>query len=471
MRCFIWRRCQIVRKPRELFAARFFSSFDNVVGNHYSEEPMYPPIKRTSPKEEERMKYAEMVKALPTAPEKIHMVNPDERPWSTPERTWHRPWMRPLIEPRRSYRISCPPDGYNLLPFYKYVTNTHVVSGLPPLYDRVDVGAETANFKAYFVEMLSQELSLATGSEHLDGESACNHFLGHLVNGAVAYFSTTHHHLCTAQVDQVAPCEAFWVRGGFESLYPIGEEPTVRLPGDAYPGWGELAFSYSENVCSQIRTAYPLRPFITKEEAIGYPLVNSEVIYTPDLIGLQIRDGPLRMAPGFEYGDPQEFGLVTTRSFGSLYSNLARWEAEPEEEHECILSAGIGTCFSWLIGQAHFLGFTQYNDLTYPLCGQAILTDLKKWYFFVYQLNTIGLLDAGRPEVANVCWFKGPLKLFDAFSPKGEFENLNDEIISSCLRFFLADVERKPNFKLRPFLKERASSYGLFREWTDYKED
>ncbi|KFD52225.1 hypothetical protein M514_06938 [Trichuris suis] len=464
MRHLLWKRWQGLHRPSRHFGCRFFSSFDNVAGPHYSEKPIYPPVKRTSPDEEERMKFAEIVKALPTAPEKMHMVSPDERPWTVAEKTWHRPWMRPLIEPRRSYKISCPPDAYNLLPFYKYVTNTHVINGLPPFYDRMDVGAEAAQFKPYFVDMLSQELSLGAASNRSVNESTCN-FFTHLSLGIITSFSTTRNHLSTAQVDQDSPCEAFWIRGGFKSLYPDGEKSQNRLTGDAYPGWGELAFSYSENVCSQVRTAYPLRPFVTKEEAVSNPSVNNDVMYTPELIGLKIRDDPLRMAPGFEYGDPQEFGLVTTRSFGDLYANLSRWEAEPEEEHECILSAGIGTCFAWLIGQAHFLGFTQYNDITYPLCGQAILTDLRKWYFFAYQMNTISLVDAAQPIAPNICWFKGPVKLFDVFNSKGEFENFNDEVINCCLRFFFADLEENPNFELRPYLKEEEEPYPIFREW------
>ena len=61
-------------------------------------------------------------------------------------------------------------------------------------------------------------------------------------------------------------------------------------------------------------------------------------------------------------------------------------------------------------------GFSTFNDMTYPLVTQTVITNGKLWSFYVYQLNT-SLLHAEHTSNNprhNLCWGTPELKLFEA---------------------------------------------------------
>ncbi|KRY41351.1 28S ribosomal protein S30, mitochondrial [Trichinella spiralis] len=406
--------------------SRCFSVFNDPEDEHFCKEPVYPKLvtpvncKTIQAVIRDRKEFAELVKSIPDAPSKIHIVSPVERAWSTAELRWHRPWMKPLIEPRKIYKLACPPAHYNALPFYKYVTKTCTVEGLPKFYDNVEVNDAIQEFKKIFVDNLCVEMNrlqsdiqCTQGSSVESRDMASQRFLDQIIHASILLFSPSRIYLANAQVDRDSPCEAFWIRSGFSSKQNDEEADMENIYGK---GAGNVAFCYREQVCTQIRTTYPLSAFISPDD----PLCSSSIdkfAVDPQLIGMQSDSRHLRMVPGFEYGDDQEFGLVTTRTFGDVYTKMIQWEAEQEELHECLISVGIATNFAWLISQAHYLGFNQYNDITYPLVAQTIVTDLRMWYFFAYQLNTLRLMDPWDESILpnNVCWYQGPVKLFDDF--------------------------------------------------------
>uniref|UniRef100_A0A915HNV1 Uncharacterized protein n=1 Tax=Romanomermis culicivorax TaxID=13658 RepID=A0A915HNV1_ROMCU len=189
-----------------------------------------------------------------------------------------------------------------------------------------------------------------------------------------------------------------------------------------------------------------------------------------------------------EIGDPSEFGHLMINSLKNSFENIRFWDAEPEELPEVFQSMAVSSCFSWLNGQAHYKGFTQYTDITYPFSTQAIFTDGRVWYFACYQLNTLDLLynfdeqfkndvenpvvrlddytnrkqeafdlysASGKTKMANLCWYDGPYDFYQTFDQKsGQFSDLNDHVLEKCLKFFkLAPKVREDAPILKPFLK------------------
>ncbi|KRX98008.1 28S ribosomal protein S30, mitochondrial, partial [Trichinella pseudospiralis] len=412
--------------------SRCFSVFNVPEDEHFCKEPVYPkavtPVncKTIQAVIRDRKEFAELVKSIPDAPSKIHIVSPVERAWSTAELRWHRPWMKPLIEPRKIYKLACPPAHYNALPFYKYVTKTCTVEGLPKFYDNVEVNGAIEEFKKIFVDNLCVEMNrLQSDIQCMQGSSigirdmASQRFLDHLIHASILLFSPSRIYLANAQ-----------------NIYGKGA--------------GNVAFCYREKVCTQIRTTYPLSAFISSDDPLCLSSIDKFAI-DPQLLGMQSDSRHLRMVPGFEYGDDQEFGLVTTRTFGDVYSKMIQWEAEQEELHECLIS---------------------YNDITYPMVAQTIVTDLRMWYFFAYQLNTLRLMDPWDESILpnNVCWYQGPVKLFDDFDGS-VFTNFNEEVISLCLKFLLNKPDECTETNLRPYLTKRPAYTSIYKDSFKYRSE
>ncbi|VDO95000.1 unnamed protein product [Soboliphyme baturini] len=352
--------------------------------------------------------FANLVKILPTPLEKIEAVSPWERPWTQYERQWHRPWMAPLLSPRRPYRLYVPPTAYNLLPFYKFVTNTHTIEGLPPCYDSISISEQLPLFEKYVLEVLAVELDrrhmvLASGSDSGIPQGISNSnlavlsVLDQILSGSCVLFSDQFEHLKFPQASYSDP-----------TLNP--KTMRTRLTGDNRYKDGHLAFSFHD--CAR-----------------------------------------------FEYGDPFEFGLLTAGSFSSVYHQLHQWNAEPEEFDDCLLSSAL------------MIGFTQYTDLTYALASQTVLTDLQYWYFGAYQLNTMDLIrtwqeenDEGNGGIrCNVCWHTGPLKLYESFDGV-RFEGVNKQVLEILLKYILSrPAAADDTVELRPYVQQSAVDVEKYR--------
>jgi len=147
-----------------------------------------------------------------------------------------------------------------------------------------------------------------------------------------------------------------------------------RLQCDGFYRIGELSFCFRDTANAQFRWNLPLPQFLD----INDPICRTPVlqcIFNPMDFALPPDPDPLWMVPGYEHGDQHEFGSLMINSFKNLRAQMKHWEAEPEELEECLTSAAISSCFSWLSGQAHYLGFNHFNDVEYPLTTQAVFTD------------------------------------------------------------------------------------------------
>lgn len=62
-----------------------------------------------------------------------------------------------------------------------------------------------------------------------------------------------------------------------------------------------------------------------------------------------------------------------------------------------------------------FLGFSTYQELTYPIVTQTILTNAQEFTFAVYQMNTTELfeLDFNQNPRCNLCWVTPTEKLYE----------------------------------------------------------
>lgn len=108
--------------------------------------------------------------------------------------------------------------------------------------------------------------------------------------------------------------------------------------------------------------------------------------------------------------------------------------------------------FGWLLAQANYQGFTTYNDLTYPLVTQTVVTNGQLFSLYAYQLNTIEMhndkFDSNPKN--NVCFGTKPLKLYDSIE-NGKVQGLNEDVLKMLVKFYLNTPEEREH-AMKPYL-------------------
>lgn len=99
------------------------------------------------------------------------------------------------------------------------------------------------------------------------------------------------------------------------------------------------------------------------------------------------------------------------------------------------------------------VGFSTFQDPTYPLVNQMVITNGQWWTFFVYQLNTTTLhIDAIHENPRrNMCWMTEPMKLFDSIED-GKVKGLNEDVLKHLIKFYANDPEARKNVQMKPYL-------------------
>lgn len=99
------------------------------------------------------------------------------------------------------------------------------------------------------------------------------------------------------------------------------------------------------------------------------------------------------------------------------------------------------------------LGFSTFNDITYPLTTQTVITNGQWWSFFVYQLNTTLVHSeyADENPKRNICWVTEPIKLFDKIENE-KVHGLNEEVLKTLIKFYTNIPEERIGVDLKPYL-------------------
>lgn len=153
---------------------------------------------------------------------------------------------------------------------------------------------------------------------------------------------------------------------------------------------------------------------------------------------------------GYWPGDYDEFGMLSYHGRGHI---LDRKESfGPEDNLEALHCQAMKASFGWLLAQANYQGFTTYNDLTYPLATQTVITNGQLWSFYAYQLNTIVMHNEQMDENPkhNVCFGTKPMKLYDSIE-NGKVQGLNEEVLKTLVQFYLNSPEEREH-DLKPYL-------------------
>lgn len=101
------------------------------------------------------------------------------------------------------------------------------------------------------------------------------------------------------------------------------------------------------------------------------------------------------------------------------------------------------------------VGFSTFNDITYPLVTQTILTTGQLWSFCVYQLNTTLVHSENSVDnpKRNICWITEPIKLFDKVED-GIVHGFNEDVLKKLIVFYMNMPAERTNVNMKPYLGE-----------------
>lgn len=202
-----------------------------------------------------------------------------------------------------------------------------------------------------------------------------------------------------------------------------------------------------------IRNRLPLEPVVEESTDSAEFQVDKVPRSTvdPRTIGFSFDYQHGTTIPGFWPGSEHRFGQLAyhdRRHFVTRNKSYGK-----EDDQEALHAQAIMGSFSWLFGQACYQGFSTFNDITYPLSTQTIITDGQFWSFYVYQLNTTvncnHVIDSN-PKV-NKCWGTPEMKLFESVDSNGKLVGFNTEVLKHLVQFYLSAPKEREH-EMSPYL-------------------
>lgn len=205
-----------------------------------------------------------------------------------------------------------------------------------------------------------------------------------------------------------------------------------------------------------MRHQHPLKPLI--EKTVESQDIKADEVsipsfkYDPRSLGYNTEHRHGTTIPGFWPGNSKEFGLLSyqDRNYMLIRDN-AKYGAQ--DMQESLNAQGIISSYAWLFAQACYQGFSTYNDMTYPLTTQTIVTDGQNWSFYTYQMNTtlVHSHNVDDNPRYNQCWGTKEMQLFEKIDDNGKLLGLNDAVLKNLIQFYINTPQQR-DCVMKPYL-------------------
>nr|CAD7593458.1 unnamed protein product [Timema genevievae] len=377
----------------ELFRLSSLRYYSSVNENDYSETPEYPPIIDDSldaRKKRRKLSWHDKIKRLKTVEEKLFEINmPKYYGW-------------------RCFLLKEGVIPYNSLNFTQYATRTYLV--------------KNEDLPAYYSKEIEEEASCLADSIQSQVEDAilfetCDVRRSYDLDTDDSNFVSPGEKetiLTNSMVDYEPRLESFWSLGGLAPPEATRKSKLgCKWTKDRADEPVDRFIQYLGSPILQLRHEQPLPPLVDHSEGENPELEVPLFTLDPRTDGFFQDHRHGTNIPGFWPGDPCEFGLVSFHSRGHL---VERPTSFGETDHfEALDVQAILASYSWLLAQACYQGFSTFNDITYPLVTQTVITNGRLWSFYGYQLNTTLLHSENAKEnpQRNLCYGTKPLPLYD----------------------------------------------------------
>ncbi|CAG5100557.1 Similar to MRPS30: 39S ribosomal protein S30 [Cotesia congregata] len=415
-----------------------------------AENPLYPPIVDISFVAKWRRKHDlwhEQVKQVPTVEEKCLKLNMP--------RYWGFKCL--MINEGSVY--------YNELPQAQYITRTYISqeSSLPVYYDNLISTEKLNNLIENLKELIEQGVAfelagrnrtLEQKSKTYEDSRKVDDLIGTVVSKQVnrlmsSVLAQDYPHLLDVQMDYDPRIEAAWFFGGINTTNEVKISLKKNHCKEALNEPIDRKFQYLGTPILQLRHHYPLNELIPVTECENPQFQVPEVKFDPRTYGKSLKRRHITSLPGFWPGDSCEFGYISYHKRGYL---LGR-SKEFNDEVDALKTHAIFSNYGWLLSQASHLGFSTFNDITYPLVNQMIITNGQYWSFSAYQLNTIlfNQSHADKNPKRNICWITDPIKLYEKIE-NNKLVGFNDEVIRNLIKFYINVPHERVGINMKPYL-------------------
>ena len=309
---------------------------------------------------------------------------------------------------RKCYEVYPYSETGGVLQKYQFLTNTTVINGLPETFDSnvspeehpiKDVTQRAAEF------LIDRSQNVSPESRFQKYEIADGFLQSFLVS--IWQLGTRYPHIVHSHLARKPRIEAYWQKNG--TNYVTFPKPM-----------------------SLLYTTSPLKLFCDPEYIIDSTTIPS-IDYRPTNIGLFERSfDTIDVCGGCKRQGPYPFGH-TLFLFDRTQNTL-------EQTHSHALMA----MFAQTSAQTVQNGFKLDQDLAYPLCMQAILTNGQRFTFACYQLNTLDFRQKSSTNRQNYLWLGPTLNFYDYISlQSGEVIGLNEDVMKYICQFILNKPFRK----------------------------
>ncbi|KAG7300263.1 hypothetical protein JYU34_015833 [Plutella xylostella] len=416
--------------------------------NEYTETPEYPPIQDLSlqsRKARERQSVYDKIRKVKTIEEKQIALNMPR----------YYGWKCIMLTDQKV--------PYNAMPVIQFYTRSHFIQSekLPDTYTETEaiasdivkeIKSDVEDIIAIEHEGVERNLTDTSGtlSEERQKENVITKNIVRQINRTISNnLSSKASHILTAQVDYDPRHEAFWMVGGVDPPRKVVNwRKTFKWYEDRINEPINRPVQYLGTPMLTLRNALPLKPFIPYSEAENPEFKVPQFLYQPQTVGYSTEFRHGTNIPGYWPGDPEEFGLLSIHSRDYI---LDRKDFGPEDNIEALHCQALQASFGWLLAQANYQGFNTYNDVTYPLSTQTIITNGQLWSFYAYQLNTIAFHNdqVDNPK-SNVCFGTNPLKLYESLE-NGKVNGLNEDVLKMIIQVYLNKPEER-DYDMKPYL-------------------
>ncbi|KAG5339332.1 RT30 protein, partial [Acromyrmex charruanus] len=423
-------------------------------------EPIYPSIENISFKakcKRKRQAWHEKIKSLETVEEKLFKINMPR----------YYGWKSLIL---KEHVIP-----YNSLSHAQYFTRTHIVKefGLPAYYNTVisteQLDRIVQSIKSdiedniifeYCIRRREHEIkadkfpldeNIKASDRKINMEEIISKALIHRINRTMLIHLTSENpHLLHTEVDFEPRLEASWFMGGLNPPNFVRNfRKSVKFLKEFVDDSVNLPVQYFGQPVVHLRHKHPLRQIIPLSDCENSALEVPTFKLNPKVLTYTLEKKHLTNIPGFWPGDENEFGLLS-------YHNCTYLQTRPEKYNDtsaALTIQAVLASYSWLLSQACYQGFSTFNDITYPLTTQTIITNGQWWSFFVYQLNTTLVHSEYADEnlKRNICWITEPIKLFDKIE-NDKVHGLNEEVLKTLIKFYMNIPEERVGVNLKPYL-------------------
>ncbi|XP_032514826.2 large ribosomal subunit protein mL65 [Danaus plexippus] len=434
-------------KLKQLITRRYAQALQREQ-DEYTDQPNYPPILDMTPngkKKRERETTRQNIKNINTVEEKQIALNMPR----------YYGWECVMLNEDKI--------PYNAMPLVQYYTRTHFkpVESLPDVYQDSSSMADTVvqEIKSQIEDCIVIEnegiqrkiTTVLEKTEEEQRENAQTRNIVKQINRIITNnLSDKVSHILSSQVDYDPRHEAFWFVGGVDL-------PPKLISSRRKRGWSvedaqqplNRPVQYLGIPLLTLRNHLPLKPVIPYSECENPEFKVAKFSTIPKSVGYVTDYRHGTNIPGFWPGDFDEFGLISYHGRGHL---LVRPQSFGTEDNlEALHCQAMKSSFGWLLAQANYQGFTTYNDLTYPLVTQTVITNGNLMSFYVYQLNTISMHDDNLDNPKhNICMGTKPMNLYDTIED-GKVKGLNDDVLKMLVQFYLNAPEEREH-DMKPYL-------------------